>query len=374
MWGLGKQPAVNSAPLEALADSEYSVFESTTADTDGWLLSFVDLLTLLLTLFVLLLAYQQGSERLTPTLQSNVTSPALSIAADPAPVPVPTPAPAPATVPVPLQLATHVPEEPAVSTQTPATIESATQASLNPEPEGELKAVGLEAAELESIEFETTELAATTISLPAQPQAVTTAAQIEDVDEGLSTGDASAGDYLQQFAQLDTAVSAPPDWLQPLRLASQHPLPMPVDPFSALLAQLDAAALSDRVSIQRDSDQLQLEISDSILFEPASAALTGHGMALLDRLLPVLLREGYHLSVEGHTDNRPIQTPRFPSNWELSAARAAQAARHLIAAGLSAQRVRTIGYADTRPRADNSSDAGRARNRRVSFVLRPEST
>ena len=67
---------------------------------------------------------------------------------------------------------------------------------------------------------------------------------------------------------------------------------------------------------------------------------------------------------------RPIMTARYPSNWELAAARASSVTRHLIEQGVGAGRVRVIGYADTRPRADNASPEGRARNRRVSFILR----
>ena len=65
----------------------------------------------------------------------------------------------------------------------------------------------------------------------------------------------------------------------------------------------------------------------------------------------------------------PIQTVRYPSNWELSSARAAAVTRALIEKGIAPERIRAIGYGDTRPRDDNGSAAGRARNRRVSFVL-----
>jgi chemotaxis protein MotB len=75
------------------------------------------------------------------------------------------------------------------------------------------------------------------------------------------------------------------------------------------------------------------------------------------------------LSVEGHTDNVPIHNPRFPSNWELSTARATAVTRALMTQGIAATRLRAIGYADTRPRDDNDTGVGRDRNRRVSLVL-----
>ena len=89
----------------------------------------------------------------------------------------------------------------------------------------------------------------------------------------------------------------------------------------------------------------------------------------LPDLATAFAEQPYNLSVEGHTDNVPIQTARFPSNWELSSARAAMVTRRLIELGVPADRIRAIGYGDTRPRADNGTPEGRARNRRVAFVL-----
>ena len=116
-------------------------------------------------------------------------------------------------------------------------------------------------------------------------------------------------------------------------------------------------------------DSVNLEISDSILFTPASAALTASGAQLLDELAATLKAHPYNLSVEGHTDNVPIKTARYPSNWELSSSRATEVTRRLIDRGIAAERVRAVGYADTHPRADNATAEGKARNRRVSLVL-----
>jgi chemotaxis protein MotB len=74
--------------------------------------------------------------------------------------------------------------------------------------------------------------------------------------------------------------------------------------------------------------------------------------------------------VEGHTDDIPISTEKFPSNWELSAQRAATVVRALADAGIAAQRLEAVGYADTRPLAANTSEDGRKENRRVSLFLR----
>ncbi|MEZ5288943.1 MAG: OmpA family protein [Vicinamibacterales bacterium] len=73
--------------------------------------------------------------------------------------------------------------------------------------------------------------------------------------------------------------------------------------------------------------------------------------------------------IEGHTDDLPIHTAQFPSNWELSTARATSAMRFMVGAGIEPVRVGVAGYADLRPLQPNDSDEHRARNRRVEFVF-----
>ncbi len=114
---------------------------------------------------------------------------------------------------------------------------------------------------------------------------------------------------------------------------------------------------------------MRLDIADSILFAPARTRLTDSGLALLKDLAKTLKTLPWSLSVEGHTDNIPIKTARFPSNWELSTARATMVARELIRHGVRPDRIRAIGYADTQPRDSNDTPEGRNRNRRVTFVL-----
>ncbi len=136
-----------------------------------------------------------------------------------------------------------------------------------------------------------------------------------------------------------------------------------------LRQRLDALALATGVEVIARPGAINLEISDSILFRPASAALSAPGLELLRQLSEILRTLPYEVSVEGHTDNVPIHTPRYPSNWELSTARATQVTRRLIALGVAGERLRAIGYGATRPREDNLSAASRAKNRRVTLVL-----
>lgn len=115
--------------------------------------------------------------------------------------------------------------------------------------------------------------------------------------------------------------------------------------------------------------QVELRIKEGILFTSGSAELRSDGRALLASLMPVLEATEGQITVEGHTDNVPISTPIFPSNWELSAARASGVVRQLIALGLAPERLQAVGFADTRPVAGNDTPEGRAENRRVSLVI-----
>ncbi len=125
----------------------------------------------------------------------------------------------------------------------------------------------------------------------------------------------------------------------------------------------------DGVELVVDEDRVSFIIGDQLLFRSGEATLTADGLELLQALYPPLAGSDQPISVEGHTDNVPIANAPFPSNWELSAARAASVLRQLIELGLQPERLRAIGYAETRPIAGNDSIEGRARNRRVGLIL-----
>lgn len=118
-----------------------------------------------------------------------------------------------------------------------------------------------------------------------------------------------------------------------------------------------------------EEETLTFRLDDAVLFNTGEAELRGSGEEALDELVPILQRTGARLSVEGHTDDRPIATERFPSNWELSAARASSVLRYLNEQGIDKQRMRAIGYGEIRPIADNGTAEGRAENRRVEITL-----
>jgi len=116
-------------------------------------------------------------------------------------------------------------------------------------------------------------------------------------------------------------------------------------------------------------------VTDQVLFEPGSDVLTLAGQAVIDAISDALAPLPNLLSIEGHTDSRPITTARFPSNWELSTARATSVLRALVERhAIDPARLSAAGYADQRPLASNSTAAGRAANRRVEIVVHSSTT
>lgn len=136
-----------------------------------------------------------------------------------------------------------------------------------------------------------------------------------------------------------------------------------------LVREIKKSRLDHQIEISEERDHVNLVISDKILFSPGSADLKSGGLELLSQLAVIINNSKLNMSVEGHTDSVPINNAHFPSNWELSSTRATMVTRHLIANDIAPDRIRAIGYADTRPRLKNDTPEGRKHNRRVSIVL-----
>lgn len=134
--------------------------------------------------------------------------------------------------------------------------------------------------------------------------------------------------------------------------------------------ELEESNLDGSVEAELVQRGVALRIRDGVLFESASATLLPEARPLLDQLGELAQGVATEVAIEGHTDDRPISTTRFPSNWELSAARATAVLRHLSASGAVGDiQLSIAGYADTRPVGDNSTAPGRALNRRVELIL-----
>ncbi|MBA4743559.1 MAG: flagellar motor protein MotD [Azoarcus sp.] len=132
---------------------------------------------------------------------------------------------------------------------------------------------------------------------------------------------------------------------------------------------LEPLTRTGQVNISEGAHGITVEVNANVLFSGGDATIDEAGREPLLAVAEVFAGSEFPVTIEGHTDDRPISTPRFPSNWELSAARASAVVRLFEAAGVEAARLSAIGYADQRPITENLTAEGRARNRRVTVRL-----
>jgi chemotaxis protein MotB len=138
------------------------------------------------------------------------------------------------------------------------------------------------------------------------------------------------------------------------------------DQVSAAMGALVAAG---DVHVRRYQNWIAVDISSDILFGSGVARLSGPAVPVLQRLADTLKPFTNAIRVEGHTDDRPIRTAEFPSNWELSAARAASVVHLFMDRGIAADRLAVMGFGQYRPAMTNLSVAGRNANRRVAVLI-----
>ena len=112
-----------------------------------------------------------------------------------------------------------------------------------------------------------------------------------------------------------------------------------------------------------------LRLADNVFFESGDDTLKAPALVMIQALAPELMKRNVDVRVEGHTDNRPIATVRFHSNWDLSTARATAVIIKLASEGMEASRLAAAGYGEFRPVADNRTEDGRRQNRRVDLVV-----
>ncbi|MDA8627593.1 flagellar motor protein MotD [bacterium] len=126
------------------------------------------------------------------------------------------------------------------------------------------------------------------------------------------------------------------------------------------------------ITVQRSEYWIEIEMNSAVLFESGSSTLFPRVVSILTQLGRVMMDFPNHVHVEGYTDTVPINTEMFPSNWELSASRAATVVRLFEFTGVKPDRLAAIGYGEYYPVGDNNTFEGRARNRRVVAVVLAE--
>lgn len=134
------------------------------------------------------------------------------------------------------------------------------------------------------------------------------------------------------------------------------------DQFSSLLGD-------GQLQVRANEMWLELELSSSLLFPVADAVPRQEGFDIVEKIAKILAPYDNPIQVEGFTDNLPIRTALYPTNWELSAARAASIVRMMVMDGVAPERLAAVGYGEYQPVASNETAEGRAKNRRVVLII-----
>jgi len=144
-----------------------------------------------------------------------------------------------------------------------------------------------------------------------------------------------------------------------------------MDVFKEIKSFISKIGLGESVNAEFTEGKIVLRVEGGVLFRSGSADLLPEASHILSDIIQIIQNNPqYDVDIQGHTDDRPISTPKFASNWELSAIRATTVLRYLIENGIFGERLTATGFADLRPVASNYTLEGRRKNRRVEFVLK----
>jgi chemotaxis protein MotB len=140
----------------------------------------------------------------------------------------------------------------------------------------------------------------------------------------------------------------------------------------AIVQRLESSEIATEIFVTVDQRGVVVSFRDTALFESGAAELTARARQTLRVFVAYLFGLPNDVIVEGHTDDQRIASSRFPSNWELSSARASAVARFFEGEGVEGSRMQVLGYAEFRPRFRNDTPEQRALNRRVDVILKPQ--
>jgi len=184
------------------------------------------------------------------------------------------------------------------------------------------------------------------------------------LQERLSAAGAESGNLKSTLAEKDRALAE-------LR-ARERQQEERLKTFQHMLDQFKSMIDSGKLRVRIVRGQMVVELAENILFDSGQAALKSEGKEALKEVATVLSSiPNREFQIAGHTDNIPIRSRKFPSNWELSTARAVTVTRFLSGNGVDPSRLSAAGYADTQPVAPNDDADGRRQNRRIDIVLMP---
>jgi len=188
--------------------------------------------------------------------------------------------------------------------------------------------------------------------------------------------------YLKVTESLTAAFDVTPKSMEPIQVgeisrdSSDNIIEKPIDKLASEMQNLKemgdliekemlSSLPTDDVTIRRSKQWLEIEFDSGVLFPSGSSNLVHHSRGVLSKIAGILSNYPNPVNVEGFTDNKPINTERFPSNWELSASRAASVVHLFAKSGIEPSRMAAIAYGEHRPIASNKTLEGRRKNRRV---------
>lgn len=189
---------------------------------------------------------------------------------------------------------------------------------------------------------------------------------------------------LQEAFAVDAASTDPIPVGEPALAASPHVVDLPdsnahadmqegdtfiTDPVPEAASLLGGFADLEGASVHSNQDWLELNIDAGVLFEAGSAQLSSRAADTLSEAVTLLQSSDNPVTIEGYTDNVPSSSRLYPSNWELSSARASAVARYFGQQGIRAERLAAVGYGENHPLSTNATPDGRAANRRVVVVI-----
>lgn len=177
-------------------------------------------------------------------------------------------------------------------------------------------------------------------------------------------------DLRQKVADLEAENKRLRDEIATLQKVKEEKVKEVSSTYERLLENMKSEIAQGQVTISELQGKLTVNMEAAILFDSGRADIKSDGIAILLKMVPTLKEvKDKSIRIEGHTDNVPIRSAQFPSNWELSAARAINVAKYLQQQGLAPANLSATAFSEYKPVADNDTREGRARNRRIEITL-----
>lgn len=198
-------------------------------------------------------------------------------------------------------------------------------------------------------------------------------AQFKAKEDEAAKNAALAAQLEKELADIRASLAAAEGAKKELEAAKEAELAQAKKNFEELEAGLKSEIAAGEIKLTQLQGKLTVNMVDRILFDSGSAKVKATGMKVLEQIGKVLKEvKDKDIRIEGHTDNVPISPKlesKFPSNWELSAARATAVARHLQSSGIEPSRLVVVGFGENRPISPNDTPEHRMLNRRIEIVL-----